>query len=106
MLSLGDFSTDDFDFKDWFLFIFATVLLQIVMLNLLIAILSDTYDKVMDASEETDSMALNDLILEAEYLRFSQRELNNKSYLHWVEVKNEGNKVWGGKNKRLTSAMD
>ena len=45
------------------------------MLNLLIAIMSDTFARVMDEIEETDGIALNDLILDVESLRFRQRKV-------------------------------
>lgn len=60
------------------------------MLNLLIAIMSDTFARVMDEIEETDGIALNDLILDVESLRFRQRKVVKDQYLHWVEYKTEG----------------
>lgn len=76
--------------KEWIIFIMATVLLQLIMLNLLIAIMSDTFARVMDEIEETDGSALNDLILDVESLRFRQRGIVKDQYLHWVEYKTEG----------------
>lgn len=49
-MALGDFDTDSFVGADlwlvWTMFLLATVFLLIVMLNLLIAIISDTYERV------------------------------------------------------------
>ena len=104
-MSLGDFNTDDFDLKDWFLFVLASVLLQIVMLNLLIAILSDTYERVIHENEETDGIALNELILDVESLRLNNRTKSQKSFLHWVEVKTEENQVWSGRVQKLSGVM-
>jgi hypothetical protein len=64
-----------YDSQDWTIFILATILLQLIMLNLLIAIMSDTFARVMDEIEETDGMALNDLILDVEALRFRKRDI-------------------------------
>lgn len=54
---MGELGTDDFDKNPnvwtlWIVFFLSTVLLQITMLNLLIAIMGDTFDRVLDAQEE------------------------------------------------------
>ena len=46
-MTLGDFALDDLDLYGWILFIFATIVNLIVMLNLLIAIISSTYERVI-----------------------------------------------------------
>lgn len=59
-LALGDFQLDDFDkFEEsgliveyyliWIIFIFGTLFLVIVLLNLLIAIMGDTFSKVLES---------------------------------------------------------
>ena len=68
LLCFGEFSVDNYDGQDYTIFIMATILLQLIMLNLLIAIMSDTFARVMDEIEETDGMALNNLILDVEAL--------------------------------------
>lgn len=40
------------------------------MLNLLIAIMSDTFEKVMNEIDISDGLELNNLILDAESLKF------------------------------------
>lgn len=75
LLCFGEFNLDGYDGQDWTVFIMATILLQLIMLNLLIAIMSDTFARVMDEIEETDGIALNNLILEVEALRFRQRNV-------------------------------
>ena len=51
--ALGGFNTDTFEelgsyqWTLWFLFLISTVFLSIIMLNMLIAIMADTYDSVM-----------------------------------------------------------
>lgn len=54
LLTLGEFDLDDLGFAQWVLFFVATFLLQIMMFNLLIAILSDTFATVMSQIEESD----------------------------------------------------
>ena len=55
---LGDFNTNHFNETDisillWFIFVSQTVLIQIVLLNLLIAIMGDTFNKVTEKKEES-----------------------------------------------------
>ena len=52
-LSLGEFGQDNFDGYTWTLFIFATFIVQITFMNMLIAIMGDTFDKVTDAKIES-----------------------------------------------------
>lgn len=47
LLTLGEFNIDDFDNFCWIFFTFATVTNLIVMLNLLIAIISETFGRVV-----------------------------------------------------------
>lgn len=63
---LGGFDTEDNTISDWLLFIIATFLMPLVMLNMLIAIMSDTYSRVMSELVPSDYMELNEMILEQE----------------------------------------
>jgi hypothetical protein len=66
LVTFGDYSVEEYNSFMWILFILSTIILSLIMLNLLIAIMSDSYDRVIDQIEETDGKELNDLILEAE----------------------------------------
>lgn len=53
LLSLGEFATDNFEGKQkdvmaWFIFFASTFITQITFLNMLIAVMSDTYDQVKE----------------------------------------------------------
>lgn len=56
-LGLGDFSTMSFKGNNqnltWIVFVLATFLLQITFLNLIIAIMSNTFDHVMEKKSQT-----------------------------------------------------
>lgn len=69
LVSLGDWDTSDYGWFEWSFFVIASLILQIIMLNLLVAFLSDTYARVVDENEETDFKALNDLILDVENMK-------------------------------------
>lgn len=47
LILMGEFSdTDPYDYITWIVFVFVTVLQLIIMLNLLVAIISATFDRV------------------------------------------------------------
>ena len=60
-LIYGDFSLlgEDSDHALWFIFIFSSFFITLIMMNLLIAIMSDTYDRVMNDITSTDGWELN-----------------------------------------------
>lgn len=60
----GDFNPDDYDLPLWLLFVAASLFMPLIMLNLLIAIMSDTYGRVMADIQPIDLVELNNLILE------------------------------------------
>ena len=63
-LMFGDFETDGYSQAGWVLFIFASVLIPLIMLNMLVAIMSDTYARVMADILPSDFLELNEMILE------------------------------------------
>lgn len=57
MQSLGELGYDDFEASNfasliWSVFFVCTVLMTITLLNLLIAIMGDTYDRVQEVAKE------------------------------------------------------
>lgn len=69
---LGDFATDEFGEVAvplaWILFLLFTIFNMIVMLNLLIAIISDSYAKVNDVAEQATYQERASMIAENNYL--------------------------------------
>lgn len=64
--SLGELGTEDLNKNSnawafWLVFFVSSMLLQVTMLNLVIAIMGDTFDRVFDAQEEntTTQMLIN-----------------------------------------------
>lgn len=105
LIIFGEYSLDDYKPAQWVVFIFATLLLSLIMLNLLIAIMSDTFERVMAEIEQSDGLELNDLILDAESIQFWRRKDERHSYLHWVEYKKGGEFNWVGKTNAMKNAM-
>jgi hypothetical protein len=67
------------------------------MLNLVIAIISDSFDRVIDEKEESDGLELNELVLEAEYMQPSNKNKKEHAFLHWIEYKSGSDFGWTGK---------
>jgi hypothetical protein len=69
---LGDFSVDDFNLRAplfmWILFILCTVLVMIIMMNLLIAIISDSFATINSVSKQANLRERAKIISENLYL--------------------------------------
>jgi len=85
LLMYGDFSVDDYSTSMWILFCIASIFMPLVMLNLLIAIMSDTYERVTNGMVEADGKELNALIIEQEQIMFWNRDKKESSHMQWVE---------------------
>jgi len=84
LLGLGEFGVDEFAGKDetvlWIFFIIASIFILIVLLNLLIAIMSDTFAKVAATSDQAMMREHLQLIMENKQLP-SLRRLKEVKYL-------------------------
>lgn len=72
------------DFLSLIMF-FATLLNPIISLNLLIAILSDTFERVSEDEVIADGQELAGMIIEIETLMFWARNKNKKTFMHIME---------------------
>jgi hypothetical protein len=52
----------------WALYFVVTIMIPLVMLNLLIAVISETHSKIMEHQEKSDNLSLNEIILDLENL--------------------------------------
>lgn len=68
----------------YLLFVMGAVVLFIVMLNLLIAIISDTYQQVSNTETLTRIYEMNNLLYEIDYIRFPA---SNKEYFKKDKIK-------------------
>ena len=85
MLSLGEFNTDAFEFdgKDvlvWTIFIVSTFITQITFLNMLIAIMGDTFDRVSEVKEQ--SALKEKLLILSDYVILVPRETEENGLLN------------------------
>ena len=95
MISLGDYSTDDYGNRGetekqliWIEFIAATFFIQITFMNMLIAIMSDIFAKVMETEEQSRMKARLELLQDLEgVLKFFRRGDEEANYLLVVKPK-------------------
>ena len=69
MVALGDFSYDDFDSSSngkisWTIFLIASILNCVVMLNLLVAVVSETFAEVLEQKDENSYQEKASIIAE------------------------------------------
>jgi WD40 repeat protein len=81
-LDLGDFTAEYTEIFDWVIFFLATTINPLIMLNLLISIMGDTYSKVKESNDIANFMELTEMIIEIEKLMFWKKDQNEKHYLH------------------------
>ena len=81
LLNLGDFDTDNYGLFEWIIFFFASVINPLIMLNLLISIMGDTYGRVKEEKEIADLKELTQMVIEGEYLMFCKRKHGKRTYM-------------------------
>ena len=93
----GNFATDNYNTAGWIIFIIASILMTLIMLNMLIAIMSDTYARVMSEIVPSDYYELNSLILEQEEILFWKRNSGRAKFLHFAHYMEQGDdEEWEG----------
>ena len=105
----GDFAVDEFGVWEWIMFLFSSILITLVLLNLLIAIISDTYDRVQEQLLPADYMERAQLLLEVERLLIMKRDQGIPRYLFLVKQKQleeDENFDWEGRIRSLKNYME
>lgn len=80
--TLGNTSTEGYSQLEWLFYVLITLFNFIIMLNLLISILSDTYNRVKEQEIIADGQELASMILEVELMLFWRSDMNEKEYIH------------------------
>lgn len=81
-LNLGNSNIEGLNELAWIFYVIVTVLNPIIMINLLISILGDTYGAVKEDVIMNDAQELISLILESELILFWRRTRTDKAFLH------------------------
>lgn len=85
-LMFGDFDPGNYTPANWILFIISSAFLPLVMLNMLIAIMSDTYARVMGEVVPSDFLELAKMIFEQEQMLFWKRSQGTNQHLHFANI--------------------
>mmetsp|Transcript_13642 Transcript_13642/g.19929 ORF Transcript_13642/g.19929 Transcript_13642/m.19929 type:complete len:1212 (+) Transcript_13642:24-3659(+) len=101
-LLLGNFNTSSMDDLQWFFLFFGGILNLIVMLNLLISIISESFDKVSFTLKEAETRIRLGLIIEIENCMFWNRNKGVLSYLtYFYEYSGEEEIEWESRVRKL-----
>mmetsp|Transcript_21646 Transcript_21646/g.15898 ORF Transcript_21646/g.15898 Transcript_21646/m.15898 type:complete len:175 (+) Transcript_21646:1462-1986(+) len=101
-LTFGDFNPDDYSVAGWTVFIIASTFMTLIMLNILIAIMSDTYARVMGDIVPSDYKELTNMVLEQEEIMIWNRSKGKPMFLQWVEyLEKEESDEWEGQIQGL-----
>ena len=84
-INVGGFDTSNYSSIMYLAFFLHTVINPLIMLNLLISILGDTFDRVSEKTVVADCKELAGMVLECELFFFFNKSKKNKSYLHICE---------------------
>ena len=80
--NLRYFSTVDTTDSSYLYFICTSVVIVIVVLNLIISIIGNSYEKFQEKSLEIRSIEINEIILEIESIMVWKRKRNGKGFIH------------------------
>jgi len=109
LLTLGEFSLDNytsasehFSGIEWYLFIAATLFGQLIILNMLIAIMGYTFDKIFENQTQFVLQLKLEVLNDYSFL-FSKDRIPNYLYVAKLkDVDEENDGEWGGRIKAMT----
>ena len=112
-MGIGNFQTDGFNTVDreilWIFFMINTLLVFVVLLNLVISIMGDTFDRVQETQELSKLRELTQMIKENEFIFSREKYFRKIKYIVAIhQEKAEGVKPisWEGKLNQLKNYID
>lgn len=112
-MNLGDFDTNAFGEVSvgyvWVLFVLCTVVNMIIMMNLLIAIISDAFEEVTACAEQASYREMADIISENTYLIPDDRKdslCEKNRYLIVATGKNDDNDAMGSTGNQIEHLIE
>ncbi|CAG9334281.1 unnamed protein product [Blepharisma stoltei] len=106
-LMLGAFDDGEYDIIEWTCITFALIVNPVVILNLLISIVSDAFDKVKSDSISADARELVDMIIEIENLMITRRGRNEKKFFQVCkEYEKDEEDEWEGKIREMQKYIE
>jgi hypothetical protein len=92
----------------WVVFVVMTIFTNIIMLNLVIAIITETFDQVQETQDTTRLREFANIMRENEFLINRKRLFGNIKYIVVAEPnydEEEGDSSWKGRLKELKNAI-
>ena len=102
----GDFDVDGYTDIEWFFFFLSTFLIPLVLMNLLISIMGDTFGRVLEGKVPADYKEKVGLVLEFENLLFWRRNKVSMNYLHIIRYRGTGGEDGDATVEAITEAKD
>ena len=115
LASIGEYnsyteSSDNFDALSFIIFIMISIVNTIIMMNLLISIISDTYDKVQLRIGVANLIELIKMTVEVESILYWNKNKKERVYVQRVLKKNgiggNKNEAWEGRIKEIKNEME
>jgi hypothetical protein len=97
------------DFVQWVTLTMNMLIVPIIILNLLISILGDTYDRVQNGSAIADMKEILEMIIEVEQLFFWRKDLKGKAYFQICmekEMLEINENAWEGRIRQMDKKMN
>lgn len=106
-LNNGNFeNTSEFSLQ-YFTFILASIVNVIIILNLLISILGDSFESFQSEAAEVDCLEMAEIVLEIETLMFWRRKKSVKSYIYKCQiVEQQEKKNWEGRLNAISEMVE
>jgi hypothetical protein len=108
LLGLGTVPTENiannkFRSLIWIYFIAAVIVTNVAFFNILIAIVSDSYERIMESKERSDLMQQVEITTEFIDFIWFNKELTSNNYLYFIEPVEDDEKIqdWDGGLKAI-----
>ncbi|CAG9312019.1 unnamed protein product [Blepharisma stoltei] len=106
LIDLSSIEIESYDISDYAVFLFASVVNLIIMMNILISVIGDTYDRVQEGIIVADRIELLEIIIEGETLAYWNRKNESHSFIQMLTLdKNEEDYTWLGKVREIKARL-
>lgn len=106
LLTMGEFDLDDMGPFEKAIFVIESFLMTIILLNLIIALMSDTYEEVMTNIVQLDGRQLNTIIIQCENFLFFNRNRGKPQFLFKCEYSQEVSGGWKSASDHVTNLIE
>ena len=94
-------------YLSWVHYVLFTLVINIVLLNLLISIIGDTYGRTKETMDAHMWIGSIEMLLEVHRFFFWKDKKKEKVYLHYFEYTDDGNEdEWEAKMNKLTDLVE